>query len=153
MADTCSRIEDLPAIAELVPHAADMCFWQQIEQLSADFIQCKTSSHLNPEHPLKLGATELSAMALIEYAAQSVAVHGGALAWLTRPGCAPQAGFLVAVRNIELLQFKPTTAWLRVKAEVLIADAASKSYQVAISDADDNLVCQGRVLIAHPTEN
>lgn len=143
------ELESLPPIEELVPHKGSMCLWQRVEMLEEERIQCWTQTHLNANHPLSLDGEPLSIMALIEYAAQSVAVHGGALAWFANGDLQVREGFLVSVRNTEFFDFNRETSCLRVEAVVLMVDDTSKSYSFKLTDAEQNMVCQGRVMVVH----
>ncbi len=85
-------------IAALIPHAGRMCLLDQVLRWTPDEGVCESRSHLAGDHPLRRDG-QLSALHLIEYAAQAAAVHGA----LTASADAPRhAGLLAAVRSVEL---------------------------------------------------
>src|SRR3569833_2555449 len=75
--------------------------WLLDEVLNWDFTQtqCRTSTHRSPDNPLRSNGRLGSACA-IEYAAQTMAVHG-ALVASASGGTAPP-GFLASVRGVRL---------------------------------------------------
>ncbi|MBL6751615.1 MAG: phosphotransferase [Nevskia sp.] len=87
-------------IRSLVPHAGAMCLLEQVERWDEATVVCRTASHLRADHPLRRDGT-LSAVHLIEYAAQAIAVHRGLLARASGEILPP--GWLVAVRDVRLL--------------------------------------------------
>jgi predicted hotdog family 3-hydroxylacyl-ACP dehydratase len=138
-------------ISELIPHQGAMCLWQEIVACDEDSICCRTRTHLLSDHPLKVfGALSLSA--LVEYGAQAIAVHGGVLAYQQAAAATPQAGFIASVRGVKFDRWNPSTAFLTVKARVLLADEASKHYAFSLYDADANQICSGRIMVVHPQQ-
>ena len=86
------------AIAALIPHAGRMCLLDEVLSYTPIEAICASRSHLAADHPLRRDG-QLSALHLIEYAAQAAAVHGA----LTASADAPrEAGLLAAVRGVEL---------------------------------------------------
>ncbi|WP_293371984.1 hypothetical protein [Nevskia sp.] len=86
------------AIAALIPHAGRMCLLDEVLSYTPVEAICASHSHLLADHPLRRDG-QLSALHLIEYAAQAAAVHGA----LTASADAPrEAGLLAAVRGVEL---------------------------------------------------
>lgn len=86
------------AIAALIPHAGRMCLLDELLSYTPDVAICASRSHRAADHPLRRDG-QLSALHLIEYAAQAAAVHGA----LTGTADAPrEAGLLAAVRSVEL---------------------------------------------------
>jgi len=83
-------------IARLIPHAGTMCLLDGVVRWDATQISCVSRTHLDPANPLRVGE-ELPAMCGVEYAAQTMAVHGGLAA---PPGRRPRAGYLVALRDV-----------------------------------------------------
>lgn len=65
--------------AHLIPHAGLMCLLDQVVTFDDDTILCRTGSHRSPENPLKR-LNRLSSLTAVEYAAQTMAVHGALLA-------------------------------------------------------------------------
>lgn len=79
-----------------------MCLLDGITDWDAQAIRCYSETHRDPNHPLRRGGC-LSAVHLIEYAAQAAALHHGlmqqrkALSQEQKSG-----GALVALKNIDL---------------------------------------------------
>lgn len=73
-----------------------MCLLDSVEHWDGDMIVCSATSHIAPGNPLR-NAHGLPVTAGIEYAAQSMAVHGALLARDDHP---PTIGFLTNVRNV-----------------------------------------------------
>ena len=76
----------------LVPHSGTMLFIERVESWSQTDIITASKSHQNSNHPLRFNGA-LSSLHLIEYGAQSIAIHCGLL---TNKA---QLGFLAAVKN------------------------------------------------------
>jgi predicted hotdog family 3-hydroxylacyl-ACP dehydratase len=87
---------DRAALSALIPHAGSMCLLDAVEEWTAEWIRCASSTHFDPSNPLRLDA-RLSALHLVEYAAQAMAVHGALLA---QGG--PQPGMLGVLRDVRL---------------------------------------------------
>ncbi len=87
---------DKAALAALIPHAGSMCLLDAVEEWTADWIRCTSTSHRAATNPLRRDG-QLASLHLVEYAAQAMAVHGALLA---QGG--PQAGMLGVLRDIRL---------------------------------------------------
>jgi predicted hotdog family 3-hydroxylacyl-ACP dehydratase len=81
-------------IETLIPHQGIMCLIDQVDSWGQETLICRSHSHLNPENPLRMN-DQLSSIHLLEYGAQSIAIHGGLLRKAKRPG------FLAAIRHAE----------------------------------------------------
>lgn len=136
-----------PEWQALVPHAGSMCLLDRVLSWDATRIHCEARSHLDPANPLRRNG-HLSALHLIEYGAQAMAVHGGLLAHAS--GGQAQPGFLVAARDVELeLEFLDAiTDPLQVRAEALSAGEAGWMYVFSVAVADRALA-RGRVSVIH----
>lgn len=86
-------------IRALIPHAGDMSLLDAVLHWDDDSIHCRAVSHRDPRHPLRADA-QLSAIHLIEYGAQAMALHGGLLAQAHGERAKP--GVLVGVREVNL---------------------------------------------------
>src|SRR4249919_119396 len=86
-------------LATLVPHQGAMCLWRDVVGHDATQVRLRTSSHRDPENPLR-SEGRLRALHLCEYGAQAMAVHGGLLGRAS--GAPVRAGMLVALRAVEL---------------------------------------------------
>ena len=86
-------------IADIIPHAGDMCLLDRVLDWGEDSINCSSRSHQHPDNPLRRGG-QLSSVHLVEYAAQSAAVHGALLA--RKHGHSLPPGYLAALRGVQL---------------------------------------------------
>lgn len=85
-------------VLTLVPHARRMCLIDSVLAYDRTRIECSADRHRDLDHPLRRGAA-LSALHLIEYGAQAMAIHGALLA--RDQGQRALPGMLVAVRDFE----------------------------------------------------
>jgi len=130
-------------LRELIPHAGGMCLLDRVVGHSAHDIECTARSHLAPDHPLRRGG-QLSALHLIEYAAQAMAAHGA----LVFGGI--QQGMLAAVREVRLHagSIDNIQGELTVKATKRFAQASGAIYDFSIRGGGQ-LLCEGRLAIAY----
>ena len=98
MHDFSSVPLDKASIAKLIPHAGNMVLLDSADAINASGLQCRSSSHLDKNNPLRT-AEGLSASTGIEYAAQAMALH---ISLLNAAG--PQTGFLAIGKNIVIKQ-------------------------------------------------
>lgn len=129
---------DRAGIEALVPHAGSMCLWDTLQSADAQNAHCLTDSHRRSDNPLRRD-DRLSAVHLIEYGAQAMAVHGG---WLARAaGSAAQPGVLAAVRDLQLAveRLDDIDAPLECHAQRLVANAGGWMYQFTLSAAGREL--------------
>jgi predicted hotdog family 3-hydroxylacyl-ACP dehydratase len=136
---------DRNALEHLVPHRGAMCLLDSVAQWDHARIECRATSHRDPDNPLRLRGS-LPAVVAIEYAAQAMAVHGGLRAPPDQ-GAAP--GYLVAVRNAQLhaARLDDITDDLEISATCLVADATGLAYDFTVS-AGGRLVAEGRATVA-----
>lgn len=83
-------------IESLIPHAGGMCLLDQVDDWDDNAIHCRGLRHRDSDHVLRR-AGQLSALHLIEYGAQAMAIHGGLIARAEGKGVQP--GFLALVRK------------------------------------------------------
>jgi predicted hotdog family 3-hydroxylacyl-ACP dehydratase len=83
-------------IAGLIPHSGAMCLLDGVVHWGPDRIRCISRSHRAAGNPLRAEG-RLPAVCGIEYAAQTMAVHGSLAG---RVGGKPRAGFLASVRDV-----------------------------------------------------
>ncbi|MCF7970585.1 MAG: hypothetical protein K9L22_05405 [Methylococcaceae bacterium] len=130
--------------AHLIPHAGSMMLIDQVDSWTDKQIHCSTHSHLASDNPLRLNGS-LSAMHLIEYGAQSMAIHGGLLSGKSSPG------FLAAVRgahfHIDNLDSITTTLHIEASAELKIENGAV--YAFRITDSHNLLLLDARATVIH----
>ena len=86
-----------PDITELLPHADSMVLIDEICEYDDTRIVCLSRSHTAADNPLRRGK-HLDSAALLEYAAQASAIHGG----LTQPQARGRVAFLAAARSLDL---------------------------------------------------
>lgn len=136
---------DAAGIAARIPHAGSMCLLQQLVAHDERRIECRTASHHDAGNPLRLDGT-LPAACAIEYAAQAMALHGA----LAAPqGAAPAAGFLAAVRNVELhaARLDDIAGDLVVGADKLAGDPRQALYAFTLHDEQGTLLVSGRATV------
>ena len=122
-------------IEAIIPHSGKMCLIEHVDWWDIDNISCSTNSHRDAQNPLCLNG-ELSAIHLLEYGAQAIAIHGGLLSKTKIPG------FLAAIRNAKLHIARIDTLdgeiIINAKAEMKTENGAV--YTFLISAADKILV-------------
>jgi predicted hotdog family 3-hydroxylacyl-ACP dehydratase len=133
-------------IEEHIPHKNGMCLLDEVLSWDLQQTQCRTSTHRSPDNPLRSHG-RLGAACGIEYAAQTMAVHG-ALVASASGGMAPP-GFLASVRgvrlNIERLDVFEADLVTSVKR--VAGDKNTALYEFSVS-ADDVVLVMGRAAIA-----
>ncbi len=130
--------------AHLIPHAGTMMLIDQVSSWSTHHIHCISLSHLDSNNPLRLNGS-LSAMHLIEYGAQSMAIHGGLLSGKSLPG------YLAAVRgahfHIDSLDTLTGAMHIAASAELKIENGAVYSFR--ITDDQGTLLLDARATVIH----
>lgn len=130
--------------SHLIPHAGSMSLIDQVNSWGDTEISCTTLSHLADDNPLRLN-NSLSAMHLIEYGAQSMAIHGGLLSGKASPG------FLAAVRgahfHIDNLDHITSALNITASAELKIENGAVYSFR--ITDSHNTLLLDARATVIH----
>jgi predicted hotdog family 3-hydroxylacyl-ACP dehydratase len=126
----------------LIPHAGKMCLLDDVVAHSEHDIECTARSPAAPDHPLRRDG-QLSALHLVEYAAQAVAAHGA-----LRAG-GVQRGMLAALRGIQLHvdRIDDIDSDLTVSATRRMAQTAGSLYDFRVH-ASGRLLCEGRIAIA-----
>lgn len=133
---------DRAGILALVPHQYAMCLWDEVVAWDVQRIRLRARNHADPAHPLRARG-RLHALALCEYGAQAMAVHGGLLA--SRQGGCAAPGMLVALREVELAvaRIDDLDGMLEGEAELVAASTASQQYAFRIHHAG-RLLASGR---------
>lgn len=126
----------------LIPHAGAMCLLDRVVAHSEHDIECAARSHLAPDHPLRRDG-QLSALHLVEYAAQAMAAHGA-----LRSGAAYR-GMLAALRDIRLHvdRIDDISTDLAIHATQRLAQSTGSLYDFRIH-AGGRLLGEGRIAIA-----
>ena len=129
-------------LSRLIPHAGSMCLLDRIVAYTAQDIECSASTHSSPQHPLRRDG-QLSALHLVEYAAQAMAAHGALVSGSVR------RGMLAAVRDLRLHveRIDDIGTELDVKATQRIAQTTGSLYDFSVRGGG-RLLCEGRIAIA-----
>jgi predicted hotdog family 3-hydroxylacyl-ACP dehydratase len=117
-----------------IPHRGTMCLLDDVVEWDASHIRCRTDSHRRVENPLRSHG-RLGVACGIEYAAQTMAVHGA----LTAPAgtAPPAAGLLASLRDVRMFTERLDTleAELFCEATQLAGDGGGAMYSFLISAA------------------
>ncbi len=136
-----------------IPHHGRMCLLDEVIEWDAGHIRCRSSTHRRPDHPLR-SKNRLGAACGIEYAAQSMAVHG-ALAGgaLTGSGAGAgiirsEVGFLAGLRDVQLhvARLDDLRGDLIADAELIAGDHGSALYEFALTSEARRLL-SGRATV------
>ncbi|HEX7128864.1 MAG TPA: phosphotransferase, partial [Rhodanobacteraceae bacterium] len=84
---------------DLIPHQGTMCLLDAVLGYDAMRIHAASATHAGADNPLRADG-RLHAVALCEYGAQAMAVHGALLA--RERGGRAQPGYLVSLREVAL---------------------------------------------------
>jgi predicted hotdog family 3-hydroxylacyl-ACP dehydratase len=87
------------AIEALIPHSGSMCLLARMDAWDAQHIVCNADNHRDPHHPLRT-RRGLLAPAVIEYAAQAMALHGALVGQAAGTPATP--GYLASARGVRL---------------------------------------------------
>ena len=130
-------------IAAHIPHQGEMCLLDRVDSWNEEQIQCSAHSHRSPDNPLRAHG-RLGGACGIEYAAQSMAVHG-ALRASVQPS---RAGYLVSVRGAKLhaQRLDDIAADLIVKAIAITFSENDMLYRFEVS-SEGRLLLEGRAAV------
>jgi predicted hotdog family 3-hydroxylacyl-ACP dehydratase len=133
-------------IEEHIPHKHGMCLLDEVLSWDLTQTRCRSSTHRSPENPLRAHG-RLGAACAIEYAAQTMAVHGALVA--SASGAAAAPGFLASVRgarlNIDRLDVFEVDLITSVKR--VAGDDNTALYEFSVL-ADGVVLVMGRAAIA-----
>jgi predicted hotdog family 3-hydroxylacyl-ACP dehydratase len=132
-----------------IPHHGRMCLLDEVIEWDAGHIRCRSSTHRRPDHPLR-SKNRLGAACGIEYAAQSMAVHG-ALAGGAAAGAGiirSEVGFLAGLRDVQLhvARLDDLHGDLIADAELIAGDHGSALYEFALTSEARRLL-SGRATV------
>ena len=129
-------------IARHIPHQGDMCLLDRVDSWDEQRIVCGSVSHRSRHNPLRRNE-QLSTICGVEYAAQSMAVHGALLL-----GAASKPGYLASVRAVRLhvRRLDDIAADLAVESQRLSGDASTILYSFSVS-ADGLPLLDGRATV------
>jgi predicted hotdog family 3-hydroxylacyl-ACP dehydratase len=125
-----------------IPHHGNMCLLDEVVEWSASHIRCRTASHRSASHPLRSHG-RLGVACGIEYAAQTMAVHGALCATASAGSApAPEAGLLASLRDVRMFTERLDTIETELICEAthLAGDAGSAMYSFLISAAQAPLI-------------
>lgn len=133
-------------LESLVPHAGTMCLLDSVMQWDAQRITAQTLGHRRYDNPLRNADGRITALHLIEYGAQAMAVHGGLLA--RQQGGSALPGYLASARSVKLQTqyIDDISEPLTLQAEMLSAGDGGWQYRFSAS-ADDRELASGRVAV------
>lgn len=139
------------AIAHRIPHQGSMCLLERVTAWDTSQIRCEASSHRATNNPLRAYG-RLGASCGIEYAAQTMAVHGALIAEARASANggspAPQIGYLASVRSVTLHveSLDDISGSLTIHAERMSGDASTILYNFAVC-AGLALLLEGRAVV------
>lgn len=138
-------------LCSLIPHSFDMCLLDHVESWNEDNIVCHSQSHLLKTNPL-CRENNLSSVHLIEYAAQTMAVHGGLND--RAQGTQMTSGYLAALRNvnIHLCELNKLQDTLRIEATKVLSQGGNMIYNFTVSTAGSELI-SGRATVVAISHN
>jgi predicted hotdog family 3-hydroxylacyl-ACP dehydratase len=130
---------------DLIPHKGAMCLLDAVAEHDATHIHAVSATHAGADNPLRADG-RLHAVALCEYGAQAMALHGALLA--RERGGRAQPGYLVSLREVELhveyVDDLPGT--LDVFAEQLLDAGGSLQYAFRVEHRG-NVLASGRAAV------
>ena len=125
-----------------IPHHGRMCLLDEVIEWDAGHIRCRSSTHRRPDHPLR-SQNRLGVACGIEYAAQSMAVHGALAGGAPAgPSAGPdvgfirsEVGFLAGLRDVQLhvARLDDLAGDLIADAELIAGDHGSALYEFALT--------------------
>jgi predicted hotdog family 3-hydroxylacyl-ACP dehydratase len=134
-----------------IPHHGRMCLLDEVIAWDAGHIRCRSGTHRWPDHPLR-SQNRLGIACGIEYAAQSMAVHGALAGGALSPGAPPagasEIGFLAGLRDVRLhvARLDDLEAELLADAELIAGDHGSALYEFSLTSASRRLL-SGRATV------
>lgn len=133
-------------IEEHIPHQGGMCLLDEVLSWDQTQTQCRAATHRSLENPLRAEG-RLGAACGIEYAAQTMAVHGALIA--SAAGAVAPSGFLASVRGVRLNidRLDVFEGDLITSVERVAGDENTALYEFSVS-ADDVVLLSGRAAIA-----
>ena len=133
-------------IQDHIPHQDGMCLLDEVLSWDATHARCRSSTHRSLENPLRAYG-RLGAACGIEYAAQTMAVHGALVA--SAAGAAAPHGFLASARGVQLHcdRLDDLTGDLVTAVKRLAGDESTALYEFSVS-ADEVVLLEGRAAIA-----
>ena len=133
------------SVASLVPHQGSMCLLEHVIEWDDRHVVLETATHRSPSNPLRSNG-RLRSLALCEYGAKAMAVHGGLRGSVS--GVKPKPGMLVSLRAVKFTRdyVEDLPGDLRVEAVCLQADAGSLQYSFVVRHGE-TLLAEGRAAV------
>jgi predicted hotdog family 3-hydroxylacyl-ACP dehydratase len=128
-----------------IPHHGKMCLLDEVLSWDIARARCRANSHRSLDNPLRAFG-RLSAACGIEYAAQTMAVHGALIA--SSAGAAAPRGFLASVRNVDLHvdRLDDVEGDLVMSVERVAGDERTALYEFAVLSPEQVLL-NGRAAV------
>ena len=122
-----------------IPHRGGMCLLEEVLSWDPARIRCRATNHRSPDNPLRAHG-RLGAACGVEYAAQTMAVHGAIMAEMS--GKTARAGLLTSVRGLVLrvTRLDDLEGELIASAERLAGDEDGILYEFALSSGGRELL-------------
>jgi len=126
-----------------------MCLLDEVLEWDAKCAKCRSSSHRSLDNPLRAYG-RLGASCGVEYAAQTMAVHGAAIAAAAGVHCPP--GYLASVRGLQLHvdQLDDISADLIASVQHVAGNERTALYEFSVTDGQ-RILLSGRATIAFIT--
>ena len=129
-------------MCSMLPHGDSMCLLDQVQDWNPTRITCLANSHRSATNPLRNNAG-LPMVALLEYGAQAMAVHGCLLAQSGEIRL--QEGYLAALRDVSLADgwLSDVEGPLQVEAVQVYKDGGNMVYTLSVQ-ADGRKLASAR---------
>ncbi|MFL6604031.1 MAG: hydroxymyristoyl-ACP dehydratase [Steroidobacteraceae bacterium] len=129
-----------------IPHQNGMCLLDEVLSWDGTRASCRSSTHRSAENPLRAYG-RLGVACGIEYAAQTMAVHGALVASTAGVSAAP--GFLASARGVQFNcdRLDDIQGDLVTAVERLAGNVNTALYEFSVS-ADEVVLLTGRAAIA-----
>jgi predicted hotdog family 3-hydroxylacyl-ACP dehydratase len=130
-------------IGKLLPHAGAAIMIERVLRWDGAEILVATSRHRAADNPLRLDG-RLGAVHLVEFAAQTMAIHGGLKT--VAAGGVPRPALLVSVRDFEMQRdyVDELPGDLEITASILMANAGNWQYSFTVRHAGA-VIATGRI--------
>ena len=142
-----TQIIDKTEICRLIPHSGSMCLLDKVIEWDSKHIVCHTMTYQDLNNPLRSNGI-LPVVALIEYGAQAMAVHGGLIA--KDSDAAMQTGYLASLRDVvlETGDISHVTTELCVEAIQLMSSQGNMIYNFCVTANKKSLVSGRATVVA-----
>ena len=132
-----------PWIEALIPHQGRMCLLDEVIDWDAHRIRCRIATHRARDNPLR-SRGRLAAACGIEYAAQTMALHGALTGgpMLVDARGAARVGLLAGVRDVRLLVLRLDDIEPDLICEVnrIAGDSLTALYEFVLREPDRQLL-------------